>query len=506
MSAPLELPGYNLKAILNHPIKQHVILIDDARCFDGTNGYPYLDDLLRVIGEDGSYIAEVSTDIIRLIPRVFSNTKDGMRNVQKAERQIKHSSARSGAGKVLNSSTPASKIMLKNKIKKIPFIAPAKAIIKAQLQQRRAQRELAFYRAQAQRKGVKCPQGEALKEALRERLAGRRSELQPKPKDQLHIFLAYYMSNWEAILPKALAPFGRVTPFEWRSKGFDKTAPDWLARRDAMNALMLETFHAANRDHPVDVVIGYLSGYNTAPETLEEMARAGAAIFNFCWDDKLCFCGKKRGGRYTGPAAIAHAADLNLTNAPDSVVKYAVHGGLAMFWPEAAHPGIHRPYDLPFEFDVTFVGECYGWRPNFIKRLCKLGIKVGCFGNGWSNGRLSDHDMVKMYSRSRINLGFAGVGCSRELMCLKGRDFEVPMAGGLYLTQDNPELSLVYHVGREILTYKNAEDCAEKAKWIFANPGEADKIRKAGRKRALRDHTWQKRFEEIFHFAGILAD
>lgn len=57
-----------LKAILNHRIKQHVILIDDARCFDGTNGYPYLDDLLRVIREDGSYIAEISTDIIRLIP------------------------------------------------------------------------------------------------------------------------------------------------------------------------------------------------------------------------------------------------------------------------------------------------------------------------------------------------------------------------------------------------------------------------------------------------------
>lgn len=58
-----------LEAILRHPIKQHVILIDDARCFDGTNDYPHLDDLLRVIREDGSYSVEVSTDIVRLIPR-----------------------------------------------------------------------------------------------------------------------------------------------------------------------------------------------------------------------------------------------------------------------------------------------------------------------------------------------------------------------------------------------------------------------------------------------------
>lgn len=59
-----------LKAILSHPVKQHVILIDDARCFDGTNNYPLLEDLLKEIRKDGNYRAEVSTDIIRLVPCV----------------------------------------------------------------------------------------------------------------------------------------------------------------------------------------------------------------------------------------------------------------------------------------------------------------------------------------------------------------------------------------------------------------------------------------------------
>lgn len=85
-----------------------------------------------------------------------------------------------------------------------------------------------------------------------------------------------------------------------------------------------------------------------------------------------------------------------------------------------------------------------------------------------------------------------------------GKAFEVPMSGGLYLTQDNPELSLVYEVGKEILTYKNGKDCAEKTKWLLANPEEAAKIREAGRKRALKDHTWEKRFEKIFRLAGIM--
>ena len=234
------------------------------------------------------------------------------------------------------------------------------------------------------------------------------------------------------------------------------------------------------------------------------MGESGAVIFNFCWDDKLSFRGKKVGDRWSGPATLAPVVDLNLTNAPDSCIKYMVEGGLAMFWPEAAHPDIHKSYDLPFEYDVSFVGGKYGWRPRFISKLQKLGVNITCFGNGWKNGPLSDDEMVKLYSRSRINLGFAGVGYSKKLMCLKGRDFEVPMSRGLYLTQHNPELSLVYDVGKGIVTYKDEKKCVEKIKWLLADPDEADKIRDAGRKRTLKDHTWEKRFEKIFRLAGIM--
>jgi len=57
-----------LQAILESPIKEHVILIDDARCFNGTNDYPYIDDLLQNVRRHGYYAMEVSADIIRLTP------------------------------------------------------------------------------------------------------------------------------------------------------------------------------------------------------------------------------------------------------------------------------------------------------------------------------------------------------------------------------------------------------------------------------------------------------
>jgi hypothetical protein len=68
--ADLDTPvSAELEAILAHPIKQHVILIDDMRCFDGTNDYPNLDKFLQKIREDGTYEVEVSADIIRLLPK-----------------------------------------------------------------------------------------------------------------------------------------------------------------------------------------------------------------------------------------------------------------------------------------------------------------------------------------------------------------------------------------------------------------------------------------------------
>ena len=59
-----------LQAILDSPIKTHVILIDDARCFDGSNTYPLLDVFLNTIRQNGTYHIEVSADIIRLAPQI----------------------------------------------------------------------------------------------------------------------------------------------------------------------------------------------------------------------------------------------------------------------------------------------------------------------------------------------------------------------------------------------------------------------------------------------------
>jgi spore maturation protein CgeB len=394
---------------------------------------------------------------------------------------------------------------LKTKIKSIPAIYTTNSIIKARFQEYQSAKELKYYR-KILSSSDHFYDSQKLPDLFAERLSKRGIYPVPKPKGELHIFLVYSLYNWESVLPKALSIYGKVSEFESSIHGFDVMSNGWIDKRDTMNNEILNTFKKINSDNQVDIVISYLSGYTCDPSLFVEMGKSGAAIFNFCWDDKLGFLGGSVEGRWTGPAAIASAVDLNLTNAPESVIKYIGEGGLAMFWPEAAHPMIHKPYEVPFEFDVSVLGGNYGWRPLFVKKLKRRGINVSCFGNGWPNGPLSDEDSVKLFSRSRINLGFAGVGHSKKLMCLKGRDFEVPMSGGLYLTQDNPELSIVYSVGEEIITYKDIDDCYDKITWLLDNPDIAEKIRRRGRERALRDHTWEKRFDEIFTLFGFLKN
>src|ERR1051325_2291173 len=59
-------PKYPPSPIPSHPVREHVILIDDARCFDGTHDYPTIDELRRaVLNIRPDWLFETANDIIR---------------------------------------------------------------------------------------------------------------------------------------------------------------------------------------------------------------------------------------------------------------------------------------------------------------------------------------------------------------------------------------------------------------------------------------------------------
>lgn len=57
-----------LEVVLNHPIKNHVIMIDDARCFNGKDGYPTAETIEKMAISHG-YLFEMKNDNFRLYPK-----------------------------------------------------------------------------------------------------------------------------------------------------------------------------------------------------------------------------------------------------------------------------------------------------------------------------------------------------------------------------------------------------------------------------------------------------
>jgi len=341
---------------------------------------------------------------------------------------------------------------------------------------------------------------------IRSRIAPRFPNITPKPKGSLHILAIYHNYNWEgSSLGPSLAAFGEVKYLDWREpalaggKRTDDTG--WLA---AMNEGLLQTAFAWAAIRPFDVVFCYLSGEQVVPGTLERLRGLGAPMVNLALNDKETFVGKVRNGHAAGARDICRYFDICWTSTMDALEKYVVEGATPFYLPEGANPGIHRPYDEARVYDVSFVGQCYGNRPETIAKLRNAGIRVEAFGPGWPSGPLTTEEMVRTWSRSRINLGFGGVLGHSKMYCLKGRDFEVPMSGGLYLTEHHEELTPFYDIGREIVTYTGFGDLLENIRRLLSDPDRAETIRRAGQARALREHTWEMRFDRIFRLLGIL--
>lgn len=357
------------------------------------------------------------------------------------------------------------------------------------------------YRRRFAAQGLTLPGPAAIGERLRRRYPGRR----PSPKGDLRIIAVFHHYNWErdALLP-SLSAFGRVRHYDWADAGVTMDGRDWFARgRADMNRDLRRRVTDWCREERPDVIFTYLSGEQITPDTGAWLQRLQVPTINIYLNDKENFVGKIRGGYAAGMRDICRYFDLCWTSTRDALEKYCVAGATPVYLPEGANPAVHRPYDVPRDIPVSFVGQCYGRRPEMVAAIAAAGIPVAVYGSGWANGPLSTEDMVRMYSRSDISLGFSGVADMAGAYCLKGRDFEVPMSGGLYLTENHPELGRWFTPGEEIETYTDASDLIEKIRRLLDAPDRAAAIRRAGRRRALAEHSWEKRFETVFGIMGL---
>lgn len=116
-------------------------------------------------------------------------------------------------------------------------------------------------------------------------------------------------------------------------------------------------------------------------------------------------------------------------------------------------------------------------------------------------GSYSYSIFVSLVRGAAINLGFTHFsgtpGTLAERRQTRLREFEIPMSGGFYLTQDCPQLRELFVVGENVATWDNLPDLHEKIQYYLNHPSERQKIAQAAQAYCLQHHTWTNRFSNL---------
>jgi spore maturation protein CgeB len=300
----------------------------------------------------------------------------------------------------------------------------------------------------------------------------------------------------------------------------------------------------------VDLFFSYLVDGAIDPTLIDEIRATGIPTCNFSCNNTH---------QFDLVDEISPHFDFSAHSEKDAAEKFRSVGANPVWFPMAANPNYYHPVETPRAIDVSFVGQRYALRPAYVGRLLDSGIDVHVYGPGWRlntpgllgeakrflrrgeraaramvavgseskarasaeaawleaaervrthyganmHAAVSDDEMVRLYSASAVSLGFSEVYDRHDPSAevkrhLHLRDFEAPMCGAMYLAGRTDELGEFYDMETEVITYGDADELVEKARFLLANPAVCARVRDAGLKRARACHTYHRRLTDLF--------
>ena len=111
-------------------------------------------------------------------------------------------------------------------------------------------------------------------------------------------------------------------------------------------------------------------------------------------------------------------------------------------------------------YDVSFVGTVNLGREQYINELKNRNIPIRLFGGRYA--LVPFEEMLDILGTSRINLNFSETGGDPSKLQIKGRIFEVCLAGGFLLTEYVPGIENYFEMDKEIGCLQNAEEMIDK--------------------------------------------
>lgn len=199
--------------------------------------------------------------------------------------------------------------------------------------------------------------------------------------------------------------------------------------------------------------------------------------------------------------------DLFVTTRESTKVAAVSYGArevlrVQFFADELLHqPRAAQPSDLErFGSPVSFVGTWFPERGAFMQTLLDRGVPLKIIGARWHKAENYRHLKPYLVDGYLSPEDYAGALASAEIsiaMLSKGnadvstsRSIEIPSMGGLLCAERTDEHLGLYKEGVEAIFWSSAEECAELCLLLLRQPERLERIRRAGRRRALSNNHW----------------
>jgi len=358
---------------------------------------------------------------------------------------------------------------------------------------------------------------------------------------------------WYHNLYEPLIDLGHeVSLFSIDKNGPSKAAKLWNSMdKDQFSDKLIKYFDKEYKRKGIDIFFSYLYDYHIDPQVIKIIKEKGILTLNFSCNNTHQFYLQEN---------LAKVFDINLYSEKNAKLEFDKINVKSIWFQMAANPNYYKNINLDYSYNVSFIGQKYSNRANYLNFLLENDIDIKIFGLGWRrkknlilirsayayykrlleiikylmkanlkgryklitnlannefenyfikrwenylNGPLRDNEMINVFNSSKINVGFSEVFVNHDYSEIKKRhlhlrDFEVPMCGGCYCIQYSDELCEFYEPDKEVIVYESEFELLKKIQYYLINDKERENIRQAGYNRAQSCHTYHKRFNDLF--------
>lgn len=180
------------------------------------------------------------------------------------------------------------------------------------------------------------------------------------------------------------------------------------------------------------------------------------------------------------------------------------------YFPTACDPRFHCPSQMIKKYDVSMIGMGNHMRfldprmrISYVDSLRRDHVDVHVFGTLWPNHSKNHPPVSGSEFLRAVNSTRLCIDIQDQSSPLAHRMMEYGACGVPVITRDRPEVSQVFEVGTEILTYIDFDDLQDQILELLKHPDLLEDYGLNIRRACLNKHTMASRVCSLLEFLGI---